>query len=325
MTLKTIKTLFGKNEFINKNNKTFPIYLVKDKSKYLIDFISDFIKNSNKEYCLGIDFEFDSRKGSSKMPTICQIIFDDNTNINPIYMFDPMDYTNILIKLFTVPYITKILHGCESLDIPWVFNDLLKTKENINNFCSNFYDTKILCDYQNIIKGSKERCSIYYLLVNNKIISKDKLEELEKIEPNYRKPMIINKLSEEEIIYCLYDVIYLPDLLKSFDTTPKIIMELMILQLKSKNNFENLNEIVEFVGIQNSLYKDDFKMIELFEYYFYVFYLENKYKFIHIPFLKNLCLTLIKYFIFKKYLKQNKLSFNLDIEAWFDEIDKIIT
>jgi hypothetical protein len=39
MTSKAIKILSGKNEFINKNNKTFPIYLVKDKSKYLIDFM----------------------------------------------------------------------------------------------------------------------------------------------------------------------------------------------------------------------------------------------------------------------------------------------
>jgi len=321
--MKPIKTLSGKTEFINKNKKTFPIYLIKDKSEHLIKYISDFIENSNDKYCLGIDFEFDSRNSGLKIPTICQIIFDDDTDTNPIYMFNPIDYTDILTKLFTVPYITKILHGCESLDIPWIFQQLLKTKDKINNFCSNFYDTKILCDYQNIIKGTKERCSIYYLLVNNKIISNDKLKELEKIEPNYRKPMIIDKLSEKEIIYCLYDVIYLPDLLKTFNDIPKVIMELMILQLKIKNNFENLEELIEWVGIQNSLTINNFTMIELFEYYFYVFDFENKYKFIQIQFLKNLCLNLIKYTIYKKYLKQNKIGFNPVIESWLDEIDNI--
>ena len=48
--MKAIKTLFGKTEFINNNNKTFPIYLVKDKSKHLINYISDFIKKKYKIY-----------------------------------------------------------------------------------------------------------------------------------------------------------------------------------------------------------------------------------------------------------------------------------
>ena len=54
----------------------------------------------------------------------------------------------------------KILHGGESLDIPYLFDQVLKDKKLIKSFCKNLFDTKYLCEYGHIEKGFNGKCSI---------------------------------------------------------------------------------------------------------------------------------------------------------------------
>ena len=74
------------------------------------------------------------------------------------------------------------------------------TKENVNNFCNNLYDTKYLCDFNNIDLEVPEKCGIYHLLINNKIITQEKLEE-----GNDGLDYFINNFGEKETYKMVMD------------------------------------------------------------------------------------------------------------------------
>lgn len=59
---------------------------------------------------------------------------NDTTGI--IFILHPpsVKSTESLIQLLTTPNIIKILHGSESLDIPYLYNQLLIKSDNILNF-----------------------------------------------------------------------------------------------------------------------------------------------------------------------------------------------
>jgi hypothetical protein len=64
------------------------------------------------------------------------------------------------------------------------------------------------------------KCSIYYLLEEYKIITSKKIKELESIEditgPMYLIEIDIHKMDFNIFRYSLYDVLFLPDLIKKF-------------------------------------------------------------------------------------------------------------
>ena len=178
---------------------------------------------TNKHY-LGIDFEFNKVSKTDRDVALMQINLENDSNNGYIFALYPPELSKednkILIDLLTNTRIIKILHGSESLDIPYLFNQLLITSENINNFCIGFNDTKYLCDYLHLEKGLKGKCSIYNLLADNKVITQNKVIELEKIEeitgPIYLVKIDVHNMSEYILKYSLYDVIYLPELIKKF-------------------------------------------------------------------------------------------------------------
>ena len=61
-------------------------------------------------------------------------------------------------------FIKKILHGSDSLDIPYMYNQLLdKDPEKIISFTKTMIDTRFLCEYYKLTKSdpSNNKCSIY--------------------------------------------------------------------------------------------------------------------------------------------------------------------
>lgn len=286
--------LYGKNEFyLNLNNKTYYIYKVDNKKKEteMNEIINKFIDHQNnnidEKHYLGIDFEFNKISKGDRDVALMQINIENDSNIGYIFVLYPPDIENkeLLIKLLTTKYIYKILHGSESLDIPYLFNQLLINVNNINNFCNNFYDTKYLCDYYNIENKITQKCSIYELLLNQKIINQDKIDELNKmndiIGPLYLININIYKLSDNIFKYSLYDVIYLPELLKKFINKNiiynKYIPETLILILKYKRNVENeIIKIQNYVNNLNLAYitNNDNKIFLLYiwEIYFYMYF-----------------------------------------------------
>lgn len=328
--------LYGKNEFyLNLNNKTYYIYKIdnKDKEKKMYDIFNKFIDNQNNNldeiHYLGIDFEFNKISKGERDVALMQINIENNSNNGYIFVLYPPDLENkeILINLLTHKNIYKILHGSESLDIPYLFNQLLISIDNINNFCKNFYDTKYLCDYYNIENDITEKCSIYELLLNQKIIDQNKINELNKmndiIGPLYLININIYKLNDNIFKYSLYDVIYLPELLKKFINKNiiynKYISETLVLILKYKRNVENeLEKIQKYINNLNLAYvlNNDNKifLINIWEIYYYMYFDNNL---ININYFKKFFEIITKFLIYYNIInlffvyKNNNQIFNL--------------
>ena len=226
------KKLQGSIEFYNNlNTKTYYVYIINniEGENFMINIFDKFIKNQklhiNETHYIGIDFEFNKISKTTRDVALMQINLENDTDIGYIFLLCPPKLTvslNSLINLITQPHMIKILHGCESLDIPYLFNQLLITLDNINNFCNNFFDTKFICEYKNSEKlinfKSLNKCSIYDVLLDDKIISQKQVDYLNKIDddmgPIYLINIDVNNLDDNLTNYSLYDVLYLPELLK---------------------------------------------------------------------------------------------------------------
>jgi len=266
--------LYVKKEFyLGLNNKKYNILSVDNSNKinFMCNFFNNFInsqnKNTNMKHFIGCDFEFNRVQKTQKDIALFQINLEiENENFGTIFVFHPPELNtqqnNILIKLLTNKHIIKILHGGESLDIPYLFDQVLKTVDNINNFCSNLLDTKYLCEYFHIETNSNIiKCSIYYLLEEFKIITPQKFKDLESIEektgPIYLIHIDIHKMSKDVFRYSLYDVLFLPELIKKFlkksNIYTKTIPEIskLVFQYKRLENHE-INKIKKFVYSNNN-------------------------------------------------------------------------
>jgi hypothetical protein len=292
--------LSGKKEFYpGLNSKTYYILKVDSdvKIKQMTNIIKTFNLSSqnikNKHY-LGIDYEFNKVSKTDREVALMQINLENDSNDGYIFVLYPPELSKennqILLDLLTNKKIYKILHGSESLDIPYLFNQLLITKENIDNFCHGFYDTKYLCDYLHLESGVKGKCSIYNLLADNKVITEKKIIDLEKIEqktgPIYLIEIKIHNMSDHILKYAFYDVIFLPELLKKFLSKSivytQIIPNISCLINKFKRNIEKeylmLEEIIQtmniyfiFDGNQLIFLKD------IWETYYWIMNDKNKY------------------------------------------------
>ena len=287
--------LKGTKEFFpGLNNKTYYVLKVDSPkkihwvSKFFTQFISNAKLNQTRHY-LGIDFEFNKIGKGDRDVALMQINLEsDDTSEGYIIILYPPELPKedlkILIKLITEPVIFKILHGAESLDIPYMFNQLVNNNKLIDGLCSNFYDTKFLCDYSHISEKKQCRCSIYYLLTENNVITQEKFEELENIEkvtgPIYLIHIDIHSMSHDVFKYSLYDVLYLPELIKKYIVKgieyDKIIPQITCLINKYKRNiesdfyfFEKIINLLNIHYIHDSVKNSKILLHETWEYYYW--------------------------------------------------------
>ena len=149
--------------------------------------------------------------------------------------------------------IYKLLHGSDSLDIPYLYFDFLKKKEYVFEFTNKLIDTKYLCEYYNIQKNVNEKCKIYHVLNNHNIITNNKFEQIinneMKMGPIYDINININNMSKELIYYTLYDVLFLKYLTKYFFSKgimyKKIIPEFTRYIYLDRRKFLNIKENIE--------------------------------------------------------------------------------
>lgn len=243
---------------------------------FMIQYIKNYLKITHKKY-IGIDFEF-NRENNKRVIALCQINFEVyNDNTPYIFLFYPPDIQkqnkNILIELFTSKNTIKILHGSESLDIPYLFNDVLINIKDKNDFLVNFFDTKYMCEYYNISNNLiKNKCKIYELLYQMNVITKKKLNMLNTNDKNmgniWEINIKINNLSKNVILYSLYDVIYLPQLFKKF---PKNYIYRKL--LPSINNFN----LIYKISLINTLANISTNIAKYNTNYYYID--QNKYSF----------------------------------------------
>lgn len=225
---------------------------------FLLIYFIEIKLNKLKNY-LGLDFEFNTKKVA-----LMQINFDNNNNKyfedSFIFLFDPKQFDSKWKQFFAHKIICsdntyKILHGSESLDTPYIFEDLLENNVNlIKKYTKNFIDTKFLCEYSYFQKNEElGKCKIYYVLKNEEIITHEKLDELHKNEENmgpiYDIIIDIYTMNKYLVIYTLYDVIYLYHLIDKFK--------------KMINNFDLINQITGFCFLEKKKISNFIPLIEL--------------------------------------------------------------
>ena len=103
----------------------------------MINIFDKFIKNQNlhinENHYIGIDFEFNKISKTTRDVALMQINLENDTDIGYIFLLCSPKLTislNSLINLIIQFRMIKILHGCESLDILYLFDKLLITLDN---------------------------------------------------------------------------------------------------------------------------------------------------------------------------------------------------
>jgi hypothetical protein len=340
--------LNGLKEFYPKtNNIRYNVLKVDNANKIniMIDRMKSFIKNQNKaKHYIGIDLEFNKVSKESKDIALMQINLENDSDTAYIFIFKPseLDTNNkkILIELLTNPNIIKILHGSESLDIPYIFNQLLVSKKNIDGFCSNFYDTKFLCEYYNITNRIKKSCSIYSLLEDHNIITHKKVKELEANEKkmgNISEIIIdIHNMNDSILKYALYDVIYLPMLIRKLlsygDIYRYLLPDITHLVFKNKRNIEqDFQDLEKLINEQNNHFikykEDNFSLNTIYETYLYQYFQFND--MIEINYFRNFFTIITKLVIYSNVnnnynvlIKNNIKSKSIDYSKYFKWLEQ---
>lgn len=249
-----------------KTNDKYKIYIIQKINfnffeKILYEIL---IKLKNNNVTFGLDFEF-NKVNDSRQVALFQISIDDDV----IVMFNPLELTDKLVLLLKKVLLDKnsikIMHGSESLDYIYLFQIFFIELEEKKLFVNNFYDTKFLCEYENIFfKKENKKCKIYKLLLKNNIIN-DKIydwliENEEKMGPIWNIVIDVNNMNEALIYYTLFDVFYLKKLLNSFKL--------------EKNIFESVSQILQTIFV----YKNEIESIlkELNSFNINYFFTDNK-------------------------------------------------
>ncbi|AYV84108.1 MAG: hypothetical protein Hyperionvirus17_28 [Hyperionvirus sp.] len=164
----------------------------------------------------GADFEFNERKIA-----LCQVGFYPHRKNKFIWVFDPNSLntkqTDYLVKFyFTSSYLNKIVHGSDSLDIPYLFQEMFMNNEAyIYAFVSRVIDTRFLCEYYKNTVGGDRKCSLYDAMLYFDTVSKGKYDELQHINKTMGPIQDVNwnvyNMSSFNLKYAIYDVFYLRD------------------------------------------------------------------------------------------------------------------
>ena len=307
-------------------------------------------------YFVGIDFEFNDQKIA-----LCQICLFPRKSKKYIWIFDPreLDSTqrNYLINfLYTPQNIYKILHGSDSLDIPYLFNIFFnKNKKIILNFISRLIDTRFICEYHKIASNHEDKkCSIYDALLYFGTITDKKYYSLNDITNKmgkvYQITWDVHNMSEYHIEYALYDVLYLREFLfdmlrKSKKDTPQIHKQLELVPeftrfiFLEKWDIEDLlvqikaevDKINNYFIVENN---KEYKLNDIFNYVisdrkFDIIIIVNN--LLNINYFKSSITLLLKYIVYsiitnnyfvhesKQSLYELKLNYNL-LFTYFKEL-----
>lgn len=319
-----IKSKYYFNKKINWK-KEYEITVVKtDKDiNSMLKYFSDFIKLKSKNKYVGLDFEFNSSPEGKKI-ALFQINLESDNNEAKIFLFYPPDLNHrnmdILVKLLTDINIKKILHGAESLDIPYLFKNIFINNKLRNQFCNNLFDTRYLCEYYHLENKMDAKCKIYRILRQMDVIDDNQLNMLLKNEedmgPIYLIDIDVRNLDNNTMLYSAFDVLYLPALLTRFPDN--YVYNNLIPEITCFNYIDRYEEIFtkpfsELVGKVNNYFiktKDKYKNLKLVDIYQSKHNIidddENIFsKLMEINYFKKFIKTYIKFIIYKNVFKNN--------------------
>lgn len=310
------------NNIINKN-KQYNILLVKNNKdvKDMINFFKFFKNEAKNSKYVGLDFEFNSSPEGKKI-ALFQINLENESDKSRIYLFYPPDLNdkelNELKSLLIDSKIKKILHGAESLDIPYLFKNIFTSSKERQLFCNNLFDTRYLCEYLHLDLKLNEKCKIYSILLELKVITKDQylnlLKNEEEMGPIYEVDIDVRNLDKNTMLYSAFDVLYLPRLLEQFpknDTYQKLIPELTCFNfidryedIFTKPFSELLNKANNYFLFTSSEKK--VKLIDIFNYYYFT----RKgiiLHFMEINYYKKFLETFVKFIVYKNVIRLYKV------------------
>ena len=294
------------------NKKSYKIYVAKNSQKIniMIDYFIYFIKLDTEKY-IGIDLEFNKVSRTDRDVALIQLNLETNNNNGIIFVLDPkilnLDQLKILIELLVHESITKIIHGGESLDIPYLYNQLFDSNtELILKFSKKIYDTKYLCEFNHILDNKKGKCSIYDLYKECKVITNEKYDYLSNIEnitgPIYLIHIKIKNMSDKVLEYAVYDVLYLISLYKKIpknELVSDIARNIFYYKRIKNNNYEKISNIVNKGN--NSFVIMNRENIKLTDFYYFIIYtIKDKYilNLLEITYFKSFLETIYKYIIY---------------------------
>ena len=294
------------NLFVCDNNKMLELF-----EEYIINYSK---QNKRIKTYVGIDFEFNKRKIA-----LMQINFGESIwLLNPAQFNDHMK-NNFVRKILLNKQIYKILHGSDSLDLPYIFTELMDGHKNhIISFTKRLLDTRFLCEYFCTSVNVEKHCSIYDTLLFFDVIDKNKYDDLENINasmgPIFTISWNINKFNNSQLKYAYYDVVYLKDLVfkimqKAKKDTPQFfnsynyissIIRLILLNKKGIISFEPLKIICDKMNNYSIIREYDMTLISLFDKFietlrFDEFDVRN---ILGVSYLKNDFIILVKYLFY---------------------------
>ena len=337
----TKKILNFKEEF--KSNLNGEYYLIICDSELNINIFKVFlifyytnVKLVKKNYYIGMDLEF-----NTKVAALIQLNFDIRSDLhkeNLIFIIDPLIFDKGWNSFFVEHILCrsnvyKILHGSDSLDLPYIFKSMLNGEKNlITKFTRSFIDTKFLCEYS-YFKNNEQlgKCKIYYILLKENVITEKKFKQLlkneDKMGPIYDILININNMNENLINYTLYDVVYLYELvsnyikkLKDFDLVNEIV------RLSILNKIESYDVVpkIEIDKINNYLFNFNGKIVKLIDFFnkvFESFLSKNNLTkvLLNINYIKNLLILIFKYEAYFYICKNNVVFSKLKERKLYDK------
>ena len=171
----------------------------------------------NKHFYIGVDFEYTNKKIQ-----LAQLNFEHNVALQSIIMMvspnelEPTMMENFVELIMCNKYIRKILHGSDSLDVPYIYDHMLQNDPTkIIRFTRTLLDTRFLCEYYKLSRdqASDNKCSIYDAVLYFGAMTQEKHDELDQMQE--AMPHVndiawnIHKLPESQVMYAQYDVIFL--------------------------------------------------------------------------------------------------------------------
>lgn len=281
----------------------------------------------HKKMFIPLDYEFNTKKIA-----LMQINFELYENNSFIYIIYPPDLDSESLFFFKNnimcnKYIYKILHGSDSLDIPYTYNDFFEgNKEQIINFTQTLIDTKYLCEYHHIDNEIEEKCKIKELLLEHNVINKKQFDNLVKNEEkmgNISDIFIdINNISDELLKYSIYDVLYLKYLYLKFvnydeDIYQNLIPEITKLVYLQRRDVLNITEKIDNIIFRLNLATiNDFgdNLNNIFLTFLYVIYDKKIINVFQINYFKKFILNLLKVITYNILIENYKIIMNNNTE-----------
>ena len=177
----------------------------------------------NRHFYVGVDFEYTNKKIQ-----LAQLNFEHNVDLRSIIMLvspnelDKVITDNFINLIMCNTSIKKILHGSDSLDLPYVYDHLLaKDNNKIIKFTKGLIDTRFLCEYYKLSRNevSDSKCSIYdedptrSAIYYFGLVSTEQQNKLTELLASMPAPhdivWNIFKMPKSQIYYAQYDVLYL--------------------------------------------------------------------------------------------------------------------